>query len=286
MKVIIDANSICHREKYVMGDLSWEDKSVGVIFGFFKQLLKFSKLYQTNKFIFCWDSKTSLRKKIYPEYKDNRNKNKTQEEKEFDKITYLQFDLLKKEILSSIGFKNNFECEGFESDDLIATIVKNNPLSKFVIVSSDNDLYQLLRGNNVVLYELHKKKEYTEEDFIEDFRVSVNYWPLIKAVAGCFSDNVKGFKGVGEKTALKIVKKELKPQSKLNKLLQSDEGKKLVKRNLQLVTLPFSNTLLVNLSGKETLSLKNFIKICDRYGFQSFLRKESLEEWKERFSLK
>ena len=72
MILLVDSNSICHQAKHSMGNLTWEEKEVGIIFGFLRQLLSLAKTFETNKFVFVWDSRISLRTKMFPDYKKTR----------------------------------------------------------------------------------------------------------------------------------------------------------------------------------------------------------------------
>lgn len=274
--IIIDSNAICHREAHALGDrLSYEEKNVGIIFGFLREILKLSRLYETNEFAFCWDSRKSLRKQIYPEYKNKPKKT------ELDPKIFEQFETIKTKVLPEIGFKNIFEEKGFEADDLIASLVTEYPDNSFVITSSDEDLYQLLR-DNVCIYNLYSKKEYTKESFNKEFGISCCFWSLVKAIAGCSSDNVKGIKGVGEKTAIKYIKEELPIKSKAFQNITSLEGTSIVKRNFDLVRLPFEGTPFFDLK-EDTLSLLGFMTVCKRFGFSSILK--DVDIYKERLKL-
>jgi len=104
MILLVDANSVCHQMKHAMGDLSWEEKRVGVLFGFLRQLLSLAKILKSNRFVFAWDTRSSVRSKFFPEYKGRRKKDKTPEEKELDDIAYIQFNTLQHEILPEIGY--------------------------------------------------------------------------------------------------------------------------------------------------------------------------------------
>ena len=83
--LLLDCNYLCHRAKHSTGDLSYGGDATGVIYGFLKSLSGFQDFFNTSNFVFCWDSNTSKRKEIYPEYKANReNKEYTDEEIVFD----------------------------------------------------------------------------------------------------------------------------------------------------------------------------------------------------------
>ena len=94
--LILDCNYLAHRAKHVFGDLSHEGSMTGVIYGFLKDLLILSERFNTQRFIFCWDSKSSKREKIYPLYKANRKAIEyTKEEQEFYKAFQNQMYLLR-----------------------------------------------------------------------------------------------------------------------------------------------------------------------------------------------
>ena len=276
--LLIDSNNLCYRMRYSLGDLSFEEQKVSIIFGFLRQILTLAKKFNTNHFVFCWDSRNNKRKEIYPAYKATRHKDRTEEEKELDEIAYTQFAILQEEILPEIGFKNNFCADGYESDDIIAKIVQTNKESKFIIVSTDNDLFQLLHKDVAML--IGTNKIYSWKDFTQDYHIHSRDWSEVKSIAGCISDNVIGVKGVGEKTAIKYLYNELNATSKSYKAIRANSD--LIDLNRRLVTLPYEGTPNFSLIEDE-FSIDNFLNICQRYGFNSLLTKDSLIQWKERF---
>ncbi len=278
MTALIDCNSICHRVWFSMGDLSHNEKRVGVIFGFLRQILSIAKRLNTNKFIFCWDSRSRKRIALYPTYKANRTKERTAEEETDADVAYAQFTTLRKEILPEIGFLNNFYAEGYESDDIIARITNDNG-NKFVIVSTDSDLYHLLTDKVSMLTD-NKKPLYTEDQFIKDYQITPRQWPMVKAMAGCSSDNVQGVKGVGDKTAIKYLLNELPSTSKTFREITN--GVKQIQLNLKLVRLPFNGIKSFTLS-EDDLSIDSFLKVCNQYGFQSMTSREGLIPWRTTF---
>lgn len=277
MYVIIDCNYICHVAKYSLGDLTWEDKKIGVIFGFLRQILSLAKIFDTNNFIFAWDSKESKRKEILPSYKANRHFNKTEEEKELDAIAYAQFDIIRTEVLPDIGFKNNLHVKGFEADDIIASITKKFLADELIIISSDSDLLQLLDRNRVKMYNVQTKRTYSESNMITEYGIGHELWAKVKAIAGCTSDNIAGVKGVGEKTAIKYLKGELSKTTKAFKDI-SDFSEDYQK-NLQLVTLPFKGMPVPKVIPQRETSYHGMYSICEKYGFQSLLQKETIKQW-------
>jgi DNA polymerase I len=275
--ILIDANAICHQSKHAMLDLSWEEKKVGVIFGFLRQILTLAKLMDSNHFVFAWDSRLSNRALLFPDYKKARRREKSPEEEELDIIAYEQFDILRKEVLPSMGFYNSFMADGFEADDLIADIVRVNSTETIIIISSDEDLYQLL-SDRVSLYSTKKKQYYTNHNLWKEFRITPKEWVDVKAIAGCSSDGIPGIPGVGEVTACKYLNRKLAYHLKTYRAIK--ESTELIDRNKRLVRLPFEGTPSC-LMVKNFLSLGNFLDICEKYGFRSFLGKDTLDKWKK-----
>jgi DNA polymerase-1 len=269
-----------------MGELFWDEKKVGVIFGFLKQLLSFAKFFDTNNFIFTWDSKERKRTEIYSEYKANRTYDKTEEEKELDAIVYSQFDTIRTEVLPAIGFKNNFMLKGYEADDIIASIIKKYLADNFVIISSDTDLYQLLHTTRVSIFNSKTKKLYTEPQLIMEYNVDHTKWATVKAIAGCVSDHVPGVVGVGEKTAIKYINDELNPKTEAYQNIESFKKSDSFERNVQLVTLPYKGTPAITLLTQKETSYDGMYHICEKYGFQSLLKKEAIHQWMKNLNVK
>lgn len=295
MRVLIDGNSLCHKAKHAVGELTTESMNTGVVFGFLNQILKLATAYNTNDLVFAWDSKKSHRIKLFPAYKEKRRtqkENKTPEELEFDKACYQQFDLLADEIIPSLGFKNSFKFSGFEGDDIIASVVYDNPDDDFVIATGDEDMYQLL-GDGVSIRksrtDFRGKKTYylyTEQMFTEEYGITPKDWIEVKALAGCKGDEVPGIKGTGEDTAIKYLKGELTPNMKRYQNIVCPEGRAVRSRNLQLVSLPFKGCPEIVLQKQGPLSFNYFNSLCIKYEFDYYLRKENLDKWKKYLNLR
>lgn len=284
--VIIDAHFVCHRAKHSLKGLSHNEKQTGVIFGFLKTLLMLSQMLKSNKFIFAWDSSSSLRRDIYPNYK-KREISDDPEKIELERISRPQFVILRRHILPKIGFVNNFYCEGYEADDIVASVILDNEDS--IIVSSDNDMYQLLDKSS--MFDLGKKSYYTRKDLMEEYGVSPNQWKDIKCIAGCTSDKVSGIpykRGekevhIGYNVAAKYVTGTMKKGNVLNAIL-SKEGQETIKINKPLVVLPFEGTPKFDLK-EDKLSLDGFMDICYEYDLMSFINGKDFDKWKTTFRM-
>jgi len=277
--IIFDSNYVAYVSKFSLSQgLSYRGTNTEIIFGFLKQVLTLAEQFKDSDIVFCWDSKESLRKKIYPEYKANRKENLTEEQKEENQIAYAQFNILRKTILPELGFSNNFMEEGYESDDLIASLVLART-DKPIVISSDKDLYQLLDHCNI--YNITKREIYNKELFTREYGIRPFRWITVKSIAGCNTDNVKGVEKVGEKTAIKYLKGEMKPSAKTyDSIINFD-----ISINKKLIELPFTGCPNINERiFPNDLKRKKFISIFDKFGLQSFIN--NIDKWEKIFCSK
>lgn len=286
--LIIDGNALCHMAKYTTGGLTYMGEPTGIIFGLLKRILGLAKKFKTNKFIFCWDTGITYRHIDFSDYKRKR-----WDKKMMDAQTKAEHELMMIQIihtrhyLKSMGFGNAEHCyKYYEGDDLIA-IFTNKLYRKnhIIIVSSDNDLYQLLDKANI--YHLHKKKIFTSTDLQEQFGISPTSWALAKAIGGCDVDGIPGIRGVADakkptSKALSYIRGELK-KGKILDRIESKEGEEIRNRNLQLVDLPHRNCDKTLLLRRDTFSKRKFIKVFDNLHFKSFLEDKKFKEWEESF---
>jgi DNA polymerase-1 len=279
--LIVDGNSVCHRAIHTTGELKYNGNYTGIVYGFFSQLLTMLQKYEPKNICFVWDSRSSLRKQIYPSYKEKRSKKKkeqTKEEKIFYGKCFEQFDDLYEEILPRIGIKNNYKVKGLEGDDLVASIVLNNE-GKKVIATSDNDMYQLL-DEGTVIYDIRKKKEYHHNNFLQEYDIDSIAWVEVKCLAGCSTDEVEGIKGVGIDTAIKYYKKQLKEKSKVFQRIQTEKSDEIRSRNKRLIKLPFEGTPKIKVVKNE-IKIGELKSIFIDYGFYSFYEREKFNEWRK-----
>jgi len=286
--IIIDCNGLCHREYHSLRNigLNYSGLKTDIIFGFFRELKYFVKTMHCNKFIFAWDSVRNFRINKYPEYKLKRRtqkEEKSDEEKELERIIFDQFDELRIDILPFLGFQNIFIQTGMEADDIIASVVMNNYEDyNLTVVSGDEDLLQLL--DYCKIYRPIKKEYVSRETFINKYGIEPIDWVKVKAIAGCVSDEVKGIDGVGEKTAIRYLLGELPNTHKTYQKIISQEGQEIYNRNLPIVKLPFEGTHRFIIAN-DRLNIYSFRKVFEKYGFFSFLKDEDFNFWCKSFQL-
>ncbi len=275
--LLVDGNYLCHYVFHGIGGLSTvAGNPTSIIYGMLVQIRNLAKKFKTKRIIFCWDSQESVRKQFDPEYKANRHKQEyTEEEALAMNAFYQQINKLQHEILREIGFPCFFK-HGYESDDLLAWFALKLKGQK-VIVTADADLWQCL-SDSVVVYNPNKKEFMTQERLKEEYRITPADWRMVKAIAGCPSDNVKGVEGVGEKTAIKFLNDELLPNSVKNQKICYEMGTSW--HNLELVTLPHKTFKMVKPKIQFKISLEAFKTIAKEIEAESLLEPECLMDWK------
>lgn len=275
LMIIIDSNYLCYVARYAMPPLSYHGERTEIIYGFLKNIIELLNKFETTNLVFCWDSADSVRRELCPEYKLNRMINKTQQDLQEDQIAYTQFSTIRDKVLPDLGFNNVFLQRGYESDDLIASIVMTHNDTTNIVVTSDNDLLQLL--DYCTIYNPKKGGTITKDIFIREYGIEPKQWIKLKTYAGCSTDNVQGVKGIGITTALRYIKGELLSgvHAKLINCWDTKE-KQLTEK---LVKLPFPGTRQFTLK-LNTLSLEKYIAVCRKYNFESLLKESIIRTYR------
>lgn len=205
-----------------------------IIEGFVQRLADVCLLYKTTKLVFFWDSPISRRKERHPFYKEKRKKDHKKDE-HFKYLIEARKEL--NFILPSLGFFARVELEGYESDDTMCEVVRQNPKFDFIIVARDNDLFQILRYKNLLhIYCCSTGKRITSDDVLHKYGIHPRDWHIYKCF-GCKSDEVPGIPKVGDVSARKFINGTLPENSKVMQLIHEHRNTTLL-RNWWLVTLP------------------------------------------------
>ncbi|HNS31834.1 MAG TPA: DNA polymerase I [bacterium] len=196
---IIDGSSIVYRAFHAIRDLKTSSgQPTNAIYGFITALLKLLREKEPVYIMFVFDMKgPTVRHGTFAEYKANR--------KPMPDELSLQIPTIKK-IIELFGIRI-FEKQGYEADDIIASAVRKFATESNIIyiVTGDKDMYQLI-GNNVFLINPGDGSITDRKRFIKKYGVEpVNIIDLI-GLSGDKSDNIPGINGIGEKTALKLIK--------------------------------------------------------------------------------
>ena len=204
--ILVDGNNLLFRSYYATaysGNLMKNSKGFPTngLYGLVNMLNKIIKEENPKYMLVAFDKGKTFRHDKYKEYKDGRIK--TPED------LLMQFKVAK-ELVPLMGIKC-FEIDNYEADDIIGTyskIISNDDKYEGLIVSSDKDLLQLINFNITV--KLLKSKDYImmdENTFKETYGLDPIKMIDLKGLMGDSSDNIPGVKGIGEKTALKLLQK-------------------------------------------------------------------------------
>ncbi len=251
------------------------------VYGFVMMIEKALTLIHPDVILVAWDSgKETFRHQLYDAYKGTR--------KEVDQELVVQMPMAR-EYLDAAGI-HRYEEDGIEADDIIGTMAKSYPDFQIHILSSDKDLWQLIDPTTDVYV---MKKGLSEIEIMDEAKLmeTKGIVPLqiidLKALMGDASDNIPGVKGIGEKTALKLLAQyhsvdevyehvdEQKGKLK-EKLVQDRENAFLSKRLATIKTdlsLPFTVADLQYTPKPQELN--DFFR---KYEMNSLLKKQSIAE--------
>jgi len=287
--IIIDSNSIIHRAFHALPPLTTKKgELVNAIYGFLLVFLKVIREFQPDYIAACFDYPApTFRHKKYKEYKITRPPAPEELYQQIPKV---------KEILKIFNVPI-FEKESFEADDLIGTVSRLAPTPEIetIIVSGDLDTLQLVDSKTKVYALKRGVKDivlYDEKLVKEKFQGLVPEQLLdFKALKGDPSDNIPGIPGIGEKTAIQLIKQFGSLENLYSALIS---GKKISALNQQLGAKleeykkqAFLNKELVEIKKNVPLdfSLKEcqwgkyeeekVVKVLKSFGFESLIKRLS-----------
>ncbi len=203
--ILVDGNNLLFRSYYATaynGNIMKNSKNfpTNALYGFTSMMNKIINEEHPEYIMVAFDIGTNFRKKEVPSYKAGRAETPNE--------LKMQMPYARK-ILDAMGIKY-IEQEPYEADDIIGTFAKkalDDPFFDATIISSDKDLLQLI--NDEVNVKLLKQKDYIMYDEAK-FREDYGFAPInmidYKALAGDTSDNIPGVKGIGDKTAINLLK--------------------------------------------------------------------------------
>ena len=238
--ILVDVSNTVYRAHFAHRHLMHEGHSTGSYHGFLQTVLSLRQV--SPRMVFCWDygiptdapltgRPRCWRHAVFPDYKATRKATpdhaivRRQMPNIYRLLTWLGY--------SSVGIP------GLEADDVISCIAHEivtrfKPLSQTLIYSSDRDLYQILpnaaalarcrvveqaigapvRDSIQILQPGKKDGKYrriTSADVEKQFGVTVDQWPAYLALGGDSSDNIKPARGMGPKTAVKLIEAGARP---------------------------------------------------------------------------
>ena len=281
--ILVDGNNLLFRSYYATaysGNFMKNSKGfpTNALYGFTNMINKIINEECPTYMIVAFDKGKTFRHEKYEQYKDGRI--------EMPDELKVQFPLAK-ELLTHMGIKY-YECDNYEADDIIGTFAKYcDEEEDFIgtIVSSDKDLLQLISHD--VDIKLLKQKDYiryNEKSFKDAYGIEPINIIDLKALMGDSSDNIPGVKGIGEKTALKLLHdyKTLngvydnldKLTPKMREKLENDKDNAYMSYDLATIykEVPMEISIPdIKLKNKNSDKLNEMYKELE---FYSFLKKE------------
>ncbi len=202
--ILVDGNNLLFRSYYATaynGNFMKNSKGfpTNALFGFTNMMNKIILEEKPTYIIVAFDKGKTFRHEKYKDYKGGRIETPDELKLQFPKA---------KELLTYMGIKY-YEIDNYEADDIIGTFAKycdNDPDFIGTIISSDKDLLQLI--SNDIDIKLLKQKDYiryNRDSFYDEYGIEPINVIDLKALMGDSSDNIPGVKGIGEKTALKLL---------------------------------------------------------------------------------
>ncbi|HTX32484.1 MAG TPA: DNA polymerase I [Solirubrobacteraceae bacterium] len=204
---LIDGNSLAYRAFFALPESIATSTGVptNAIFGFASMLVKILTDYGPKATVVLWDKGDTGRREIYADYKAQRSSRP---------------DLLKEQwpalapLVEAFGYQN-LSVEGYEADDVIASIVEqarhHDPPIDVMVVTGDRDAYQLVDDGRVKIMTTSRgitdTRVYDREGVIDRYGIPPELVPDFIGLKGDTSDNIPGVPGIGDKTAAELLQR-------------------------------------------------------------------------------
>jgi DNA polymerase-1 len=274
---IIDGNAYIHRAYHALPPLfTSNNQQINAVYGFIKLLLKIKNSFNPDYTAVCFDypSKT-FRHEIFKDYKANR--------KSLDEALINQMPIAR-EAVKALNI-SVIEIKGYEADDLIATLTENNKRKSVqtVIVTGDKDILQLAEDENVLIWNDSKSIMYDTKKIKAKYGVAPEQLIDVFALMGDIADNVPGVKGIGEKTAVKLVKEFGHIENilrntdfvknNIKKLLQQNKNELMLSKELIALNKRVPLDYKLEYFQTKNLNIDKTISFFEKYEFKSLIAK-------------
>ncbi|MBW3653029.1 MAG: DNA polymerase I [Actinobacteria bacterium] len=201
---LIDGNSLVYRAFFALPESIATSTGfpTNAIFGFASMLVKILTEHGTKPTVVVWDAGSSGRREVYTEYKAGRS---TRPDLLMEQWPHFE------PLVEAFGYTNT-RLEGFEADDVIATLAERAREQSIpvVIVTGDRDAFQLIDPDGLVTVMATSRgitdtKLYDHAAVIERYGIAPEQIPDFYGLKGDTSDNIPGVPGIGDKTAAQLL---------------------------------------------------------------------------------
>jgi DNA polymerase I len=203
---LIDGNSLAYRAFFALPEsiATSTGMPTNAIFGFASMLVKILTDYGPRATVVVWDAGYTGRKEIYEEYKAQRSTRPSLLKEQWPHLEPL---------VEAFGYRN-LKVDGYEADDVIASIVekarREQPPIPVMVVTGDRDAYQLV-DNGVRIMTTSRgitdTRVYDREGVVERYGIPPELIPDFIGLKGDTSDNIPGVPGIGDKTAAELLQR-------------------------------------------------------------------------------
>lgn len=287
---LIDGYGFVFRAYHSLPPLTRPDgMPIGAVYGFTNMLLKFLSNHEADYMAVVLDAgRKTFRHDIYPDYKANRP--------EPPQDLIVQFPLIR-DVVNAFNIPI-LEKEGYEADDLIATLAKKAADSgiEVKIISSDKDLMQLV-GGKISMFDAMRERNIQSEQVVEKFAVTPDRVLDLLALIGDSSDNVPGVRGIGQKTAAELINEfgsieniyanlDKITQKRRRELLEQDKESAFLSKKLISLdfNVPIDSSLdLLRIGAPEPEKLMKFL---EEQGFHTLIKKLAIKPQRPKIEVK
>ena len=281
--VIIDGNSLINRAFYALPPLTTrEGQHTNAMYGFLTMLLKVLEDFNPEYIGVAFDLKAPTFRHIeYGDYKAGRKKMPGELAQQIEPL---------KELLDALNIFR-VEIEGYEADDLIGTLSKYCEAKgmESLIVTGDKDALQLASKTTKILITkkgISSLEIYNDDKVLEDFEVTPLQFIDLKGLMGDKSDNIPGVPGVGEKTAVKLIKQFGSVEAiaenthqieaaKLKEKIENHISDMILSKRLATIITDIPVEIELEVLKRRDANHQELLQLLRRYEFTSLVNKFS-----------
>lgn len=286
--LLIDGNNLAHRAYHQYKNMRSSDgKPSGVVFGVPYILWSLIRNHNPSDVLVIFDGgRDKNRLAAHPEYKKREHKT------DFDYENFISQKKDAQRILECLGIKMAFK-KGLEADDIIWLYSRRlSKKGQVMIVSTDKDFVQLI-DKNTSLWNPWKNERITHLNWQKHYKFSPEQCVDYLILDGDTSDNIPGYKGVGEKTALKFlsdygsIENYLNDNNLVDKKIHKEVLVDIYKRNKLLIDIKFfcKTTKLklkdIPIIKPEKIDRKELNLVCSDYGINMFSKDDFILTYKK-----